>query len=107
VLAVSFLLGISADPNQVDRWNKTPMDDALRGSVLCVCVYVCVCVCMCVHVCAMCSQDEPHVEATPIACVSPVIVFVCVCVCACVLSASASVFVSVSVSTSASMFVCM
>jgi len=33
VLAVSFLLGISADPNQPDRWNKTPMDDALRGIV--------------------------------------------------------------------------
>ena len=33
VLAVSFLLGISADPNQEDRWNNTPMDDALRGIV--------------------------------------------------------------------------
>jgi len=40
VLAVSFLLGISADPNQVDRWNKTPMDDALRGRVLCACMCV-------------------------------------------------------------------
>jgi len=46
VLAVSFLLGISADPNQVDRWNKTPMDDALRGTVMCVCARVCVCVCV-------------------------------------------------------------
>jgi len=44
VLAVSFLLGISADPNQLDRWNKTPMDDALRGRVVCVCVCLCVCV---------------------------------------------------------------
>ena len=43
MLAVSFLLGISADPNQLDRWNKTPMDDALRGRVLCVCVCVRVC----------------------------------------------------------------
>jgi len=33
VLAVSFLLGISADPNQEDRWNNTPMDDTLRGIV--------------------------------------------------------------------------
>ena len=40
MLAVSFLLGISADPNQVDRWNKTPMDDALRGILMCVRVCV-------------------------------------------------------------------
>jgi len=31
VLVVSFLLSISADPNCVDRWGATPLDDALRG----------------------------------------------------------------------------
>jgi len=34
VLAVSFLLGISADPNSADRWGGTPLDDALRGGTL-------------------------------------------------------------------------
>jgi len=34
VLAVSFLLGISADPNDHDRWGGTPMDDALQGATL-------------------------------------------------------------------------
>jgi ankyrin repeat protein len=34
VLAVSFLLGISADPNKEDRWKSTPMDDAVRGGTL-------------------------------------------------------------------------
>ena len=34
VLAVSFLLGISADPNTLDRWRGSPMDDALRGGTL-------------------------------------------------------------------------
>ena len=34
VLAVSFLLGISADPNKRDRWNGTPMDDCVRGNTL-------------------------------------------------------------------------
>ena len=67
VLAVSFLLGISADPNQVDRWNKTPMDDALRGRVLCVCMCVCVCVCF---------RDEAFVEAPLVSSVSRVFLFV-------------------------------
>jgi hypothetical protein len=31
ILVVSFLLGISADPNCMDRWGGTPLDDALRG----------------------------------------------------------------------------
>ena len=31
VLSVSFLLGISADPNSLDRWQGSPMDDALHG----------------------------------------------------------------------------
>jgi hypothetical protein len=34
VLAVSFLLGISADPNTLDRWQGSPMDDALHGGTL-------------------------------------------------------------------------
>jgi ankyrin repeat protein len=34
VLAVSFLLGISADPNTLDRWHGSPMDDALQGGTL-------------------------------------------------------------------------
>ena len=34
VLAVSFLLGFSSDPNRVDRWNGTCMDDCLRGGTL-------------------------------------------------------------------------
>ena len=34
VLAVSFLLGVSADPNSGDRWGGTPLDDALRGGTL-------------------------------------------------------------------------
>ena len=34
VLAVSFLLGISSDPNKVDRWKGTPMDDCVRGGTL-------------------------------------------------------------------------
>ena len=34
VLAVSFLLGISSDPNTTDRWNGTPMDDCVRGGTL-------------------------------------------------------------------------
>jgi hypothetical protein len=34
VLAVSFLLGISADPNTLDRWQGSPMDDALQGGTL-------------------------------------------------------------------------
>jgi hypothetical protein len=34
VLAVSFLLGISADPNTLDRWQGSPMDDALLGGTL-------------------------------------------------------------------------
>ena len=34
VLAVSFLLGISADPNIKDRWSGTAMDDAVRGGTL-------------------------------------------------------------------------
>lgn len=33
-MAVSFLLGISSDPNKVDRWQATPMDDCLRGGTL-------------------------------------------------------------------------
>ncbi len=31
ILVVSFLLGISANPNCKDRWGGTPLDDALRG----------------------------------------------------------------------------
>ena len=34
VLAVSFLLGISADPNTLDRWQGSPMDDALQGGTV-------------------------------------------------------------------------
>ena len=34
MLAVSFLLGISADPNIMDRWAGTAMDDAVRGGTL-------------------------------------------------------------------------
>ena len=34
VLAVSFLLGISSDPNKMDRWEGTPMDDCVRGGTL-------------------------------------------------------------------------
>ena len=34
MLAVSFLLGISADPNIKDRWAGTAMDDAVRGGTL-------------------------------------------------------------------------
>ena len=34
VLAISFLLGISADPNKRDRWDGTPMDDCVRGDTL-------------------------------------------------------------------------
>ena len=34
VLALSFLLGISADPNTLDRWQGSPMDDALQGGTL-------------------------------------------------------------------------
>lgn len=34
VLAVSFLLGVSADPCSKDRWEGTPLDDALRGGTL-------------------------------------------------------------------------
>jgi hypothetical protein len=34
VLAVSFLLGVSADPNSRDRWGGTPLDDTLRGGTL-------------------------------------------------------------------------
>jgi len=34
VLAVSFLLGVSADPNAKDRWGGTPLDDALKGGTL-------------------------------------------------------------------------
>lgn len=31
LLAVSFLLGIAADPNALDRWGNTPLDLALLG----------------------------------------------------------------------------
>jgi hypothetical protein len=34
VLAVAFLLGVSADPNTLDRWQGSPMDDALYGGTL-------------------------------------------------------------------------
>ena len=34
ILAVSYLLGISADPSIVDRWGNTPLDEALRGGTL-------------------------------------------------------------------------
>ena len=34
ILALSFLLGISTDPNCQDRWQGTPMDDALQGGTL-------------------------------------------------------------------------
>ena len=31
LLAVSFLLGIAADPDVKDRWGYTPIDLAIRG----------------------------------------------------------------------------
>ena len=31
LLAVSYLLGVSANPNTKDRWGGTPMDDCVRG----------------------------------------------------------------------------
>ena len=31
LLAVSYLLGVSANPNSKDRWGGTPMDDCVRG----------------------------------------------------------------------------
>ena len=31
LLAVSYLLGVSANPNAKDRWGGTPMDDCVRG----------------------------------------------------------------------------
>ena len=31
LLAVSYLLGVSANPNTRDRWGGTPMDDCVRG----------------------------------------------------------------------------
>jgi glutaminase len=34
ILAVSYLLGISADPSILDRWGNTPLDEALRGGTL-------------------------------------------------------------------------
>lgn len=34
VLAVSYLLGLSANPNCKDRWGGTPLDDALEGGTL-------------------------------------------------------------------------
>jgi hypothetical protein len=34
ILAVSYLLGISADPSILDRWENTPLDEALRGGTL-------------------------------------------------------------------------
>ncbi len=34
ILAVSYLLGISADPSIEDRWKNTPLDEALRGGTL-------------------------------------------------------------------------
>jgi hypothetical protein len=34
VLAVSFLLGISADPNTLNRWQGSLIDDALHGGTL-------------------------------------------------------------------------
>jgi hypothetical protein len=34
VLTVAFLLGVSADPNTLDRWQGSPMDDALYGGTL-------------------------------------------------------------------------
>ena len=33
-MAVSFLLGASADANIRDRWSATPMDDCVRGGTL-------------------------------------------------------------------------
>ena len=39
VMAVSFLLGISSDPNILDRWRGSPMDDCVRGGTL----YHCYC----------------------------------------------------------------
>ena len=34
ILAVSYLLGMSADPSVLDRWGNTPLDEALRGGTL-------------------------------------------------------------------------
>ena len=34
ILAISYLLGMSADPNVLDRWGNTPLDEALRGGTL-------------------------------------------------------------------------
>ncbi len=34
LLAVSYLLGIAADPNAKDRWGYTPLDLALQGGTL-------------------------------------------------------------------------
>jgi hypothetical protein len=34
ILVVSYLLGISADPNLTDRWGNTPLDESLKGSTL-------------------------------------------------------------------------
>eukprot|EP00960_Hanusia_phi_P033537 750499-Hanusia_phi.AAC.11 len=34
ILAVNFLLGVSADPGCKDRWGGTPLDDTLRGGTL-------------------------------------------------------------------------
>ena len=34
ILAVSFLLGVSSNPNCMDRWGSTPLDDAFRGGTL-------------------------------------------------------------------------
>ena len=34
ILVVSYLLGISADPNIKDRWGNTPLNDALKGGTL-------------------------------------------------------------------------
>ena len=31
LLAVSYLLGVAADPNARDRWGSTPLDLALKG----------------------------------------------------------------------------
>ena len=32
LLAVTYLLGVCANPNAKDRWGGTPMDDCVRGS---------------------------------------------------------------------------